>query len=61
MTASVLALGLAGALGGAGIAGFAGAQSRPESLLPPGFDDPAPAPRPSPTPSPAAQIGRAHV
>lgn len=54
LAASVLALGLAGALGGAGSAGFAGAQSKPESLLPPGFDDPVtPAPRPSPTGRPA--------
>lgn len=58
--ASVLALGLAGALGGAGLAGLAGAQGKPESLLPPGFDDPAPtpsprssaSPRPAPTPAP---------
>ena len=28
------------------------AQGSPESLLPPGFDDPAPAPAPSPTPAP---------
>lgn len=50
---SILALGIAGALGGAGLASLAGAQSQPESLLPPGFDDPAPAPTPrqSPTPS----------
>ncbi|MBU7580436.1 MAG: hypothetical protein KAF27_08185 [Porphyrobacter sp.] len=47
--ASVLALGLAGALGGAGLAGLGLAQGKPESLLPPGFDDPAPAPRPTPT------------
>lgn len=31
---------------------FVLAQSAPESLLPPGFDDPAPAPTPSPTPTP---------
>jgi hypothetical protein len=49
---SVLALGLAGALGGAGLAGLAGAQGKPESLLPPGFDDPAPAPSPRPSASP---------
>ena len=29
------------------------AQNRPESILPPGFDDPAPAPAPSPAPRPA--------
>lgn len=56
---SVLALGLAGALGGAGLAGLASAQGKPESLLPPGFDDPAPAPtpRPSPAPAPAPATG----
>ncbi|RXZ65938.1 hypothetical protein [Pelagerythrobacter rhizovicinus] len=31
---------------------FVLAQSAPESLLPPGFDDPAPTPSPSPTPTP---------
>ena len=51
--AGALALGVAGALGGAGLAGLAGAQGKPESILPPGFDDPAP--RPSPSPSPAPQ------
>lgn len=51
---SLIALALAGALGGAGLAGFAGAQGRPESLLPPGFDDPAPAPSPTPAPAPGS-------
>ncbi len=55
--ASVLALAVAGALGGAGMAGFAAAQGKPESLLPPGFDDPAPAPSPRPSPAPAQQPG----
>ena len=34
-----------------------GQQDRPESLLPPGFDEPAPTPAPAPAPSsaPAAQ------
>lgn len=50
--ASVLAIGLAGALGGAGLAGLASAQGKPESLLPPGFDDPAPAPTPRQSPAP---------
>lgn len=50
---SVLALGLGGALGGAGLAGLASAQGKPESILPPGFDDPAPAPTPAPRPAPA--------
>lgn len=50
---SVVALGIAGALGGAGLAGFAAAQGKPESLLPPGFDDPAPAPTPTPATTPA--------
>jgi hypothetical protein len=63
--ASWLALGIAGALAGASAAGLAVAQQKPESLLPPGFDDPDP-PRPSPTPSaapgsaaPAARPGQA--
>ena len=51
LAASIIALGLAGALGGAGLAGLASAQSKPESILPPGFDDPAPAPRPTPAPT----------
>lgn len=60
VAASVLVVGLAGALGGAGFAGFAGAQSKPESLLPPGFDDPvAPAPRPAQTPRPGSSTAPA--
>lgn len=55
--ASVLAMAVAGALGGAGLAGFAAAQGKPESLLPPGFDDPAPAPPPRPTSAPSPQPG----
>ena len=55
--ASVLALAAAGALGGAGMAGFAAAQGKPESLLPPGFDDPAPAPSPRPSSAPAPGPG----
>lgn len=51
-SASVLAIAVAGALGGAGLAGLAIAQGKPESLLPPGFDDPAPAPSPRQTPGP---------
>ena len=57
--AGVLALAVAGALGGAGMAGFAAAQGKPESLLPPGFDDPAPAPSPRPSPAPAPAPGTA--
>lgn len=52
LASSVLALGLAGALGGAGLAGLASAQQKPESILPPGFDDPLPAPTPTPAPAP---------
>jgi hypothetical protein len=53
MAASVLALGLAGALGGAGFTATSSAQQKPESILPPGFDDPAPPPpRPGPAPAP---------
>ena len=57
--ASVVALGLAGALGAAGWASLAGAQGKPESLLPPGFDDPAPAPTPTPRPAATAVPGPA--
>lgn len=57
--ASAAALGLAGAIGGAGLTGFATAQSKPESLLPPGFDDPAPAPPPRQAPAPAQRPGTA--
>jgi len=41
------------------LSGFGAAQDAPESLLPPGFDDPAPAPSPvsRPTPAPAQQSG----
>ncbi|AOL23754.1 hypothetical protein Ga0102493_112749 [Erythrobacter litoralis] len=53
--AGAAAFALAGALGGAllggGLAGSLGAQDRPESLLPPGFDDPAPSPSPAPAPT----------
>ena len=44
-------------LGGAALAltsTFVLAQEAPESILPPGFDDPAPAPTPAPAPRPAA-------
>ncbi|KEO91202.1 hypothetical protein EH31_00625 [Erythrobacter longus] len=44
----VAAIAIAGALGGALASGLATAQDAPESLLPPGFDDPAPAPTPAP-------------
>ena len=37
---------------------WAVAQSGPESLLPPGFDRPAPAPTPAPTPAPAPTVTR---
>ena len=53
-SASVLAIGVAGTLGAAGLAGLAMAQGKPESLLPPGFDDPAPAPSPRQTAVPPA-------
>ncbi|PLK23729.1 hypothetical protein C0V72_08220 [Porphyrobacter sp. TH134] len=58
-SASVLAIGLAGALGGAAVSGFAAAQGKPESLLPPGFDDPAPAPTPRASPAPTSAPGTA--
>lgn len=53
LTASIVAIGLVGALGGAGLAGLAGAQGKPESLLPPGFDDPVPVPTPRSSQAPA--------
>lgn len=54
LLAGVAALGLTGAVGG--ILGSAStfAQSAPESLLPPGFDDPAPTPTPTPRPAQTA-------
>lgn len=51
----VAAMGLLGAFGGAAITGFATAQDAPESLLPPGFDDPAPSPTPTPSSIPDAR------
>lgn len=46
------ALGLVSAASGMVALSTAGAQDAPESLLPPGFDDPAPAPTPAPAPAP---------
>ena len=43
-----------GAIALALVSGLALAQSRPESLLPPGFDDPKPKPTPTPSPRPSA-------
>ncbi|WP_296718689.1 hypothetical protein [Erythrobacter sp.] len=57
LVASALALGIAGAIGGAGLAGVATAQGQPESILPPGFDDPAPTPTPTARPAPAPTSG----
>jgi len=53
-SASIAVIGVIGAVAGAGLASFAGAQGKPESLLPPGFDDPAPPPAPRPAPAPGA-------
>ena len=50
---------MTGALVGAGVGGFAIAQDAPESLLPPGFDDPVPTPTPAPPPSVAPPAGAA--
>jgi hypothetical protein len=50
LAASLLALGLAG---------LAAAQQKPESLLPPGFDDPAPTPTPRPASATAPNSGTA--
>ena len=51
----IAALALAGAAGGALAVSLASAQGSPTSLLPPGFDDPAPAPTPTPAPRPSTQ------
>ncbi|BDI60912.1 hypothetical protein [Qipengyuania nanhaisediminis] len=53
LLAGVAALAVMGASAGAVLGGFASAQDAPESLLPPGFDDPAPAPTPTPRPTAA--------
>ncbi len=49
--------GVAGAALAAALAGLAMAQSAPQSLLPPGFDDPVASPTPTPAPAPAPQSG----
>ncbi len=51
---TVAAVGLVGALAGAFSTGALTAQDAPESILPPGFDDPAPAPTPAPAPAPTS-------
>lgn len=50
-SALVAAVALTGIAGGALAVSLANAQQAPESLLPPGFDDPAPAPTPAPRPT----------
>ena len=52
--ATVAAVGMVGAAAGALSTGVLTAQNAPESILPPGFDDPAPAPTPTPAPVPTA-------
>ncbi len=54
LLAGAAALGLTGAVGGILASASTNAQSAPESLLPPGFDDPAPAPIPTPRPAQTA-------
>lgn len=49
---SAAALGLSGVLAGMFMSGGLTAQEAPESILPPGFDDPAPAPTSAPPPPP---------
>lgn len=51
---TVAAAGLVGVLAGALSTGALTAQEAPESILPPGFDDPAPAPTPAPAPAPTS-------
>ncbi len=50
--ATVAAVGLIGVTAGVLSSGPLTAQEAPESILPPGFDDPAPAPTPTPAPVP---------
>lgn len=57
----VAALAVAGTLGGALASGLATAQDAPESLLPPGFDDPAPAPTPAPQRTTAPPVAPASI
>jgi hypothetical protein len=52
----VAGLAFAGALAGALASGLATAQDAPESLLPPGFDDPLPTPTPVPQPTVAPPV-----
>lgn len=59
--AGVAGLAVAGALAGALASGLATAQDAPESLLPPGFDDPAPTPTPVPQPTAAPPVAPAPV
>ncbi|MEN3973268.1 hypothetical protein WJS89_11370 [Sphingomicrobium sp. XHP0235] len=47
-----LFLGITGLVAAAGLSATLGAQETPESLLPPGFDQPTPAPTPAPRPAP---------
>jgi len=53
LVAGVAAIALGGALAAGFSSGLASAQQAPESLLPPGFDDPAPTPTPAPRPTAA--------
>lgn len=53
LVAGVAAIALGGALAAGLSTGLASAQQAPESLLPPGFDDPAPTPTPAPRPTTA--------
>ncbi len=57
--AGVGALALTGAIVGGLWTGLATAQDAPESLLPPGFDDPAPTPTPTPRPTVAPPVAPA--
>ncbi|MDJ0977369.1 MAG: hypothetical protein QNI87_02420 [Erythrobacter sp.] len=56
MRRALLAAGVAGAIGGALASGLAVAQRTPESLLPPGFDDPEPTATPTPALPTAAPV-----
>lgn len=51
--------GVGGSLAAIALASLAFAQGTPQSILPPGFDDPVASPSPAPSPSPSPQSGGA--
>jgi hypothetical protein len=53
--------GFGGALTGIALVSMAAAQAGPQSILPPGFDDPVATPAPTPAPAPAPTLGATGV